>query len=214
MFGVNNHLSLGRVGAGENTESVRPVDMIAAAPAPSFAPVKERMLHVVQGEYAVVAEPGVVLTTILGSCVATCLWDPLAGVGGMNHFLLPGDETSGESMKYGVNSMELLVNGLLQRGCARGRLQGKLFGGASVINNLSDIGAGNGEFALNFLRLEGIPCVGQSLGGDRARRVRFWPLTGRAAQIMLESSNIEVFRTERSKPAPAPASAAGSVELF
>jgi chemotaxis protein CheD len=188
--------------------------MTAASHLLTPAPARERTVHVVQGEYAVVTEAGVVLTTILGSCVATCLWDPIAGVGGMNHFLLPGDDNSGDSMKYGVNSMELLVNGLLQRGGARGRLQGKLFGGAHVINNLSDIGAKNAEFALKFLQLEGISCVGQSMGGDRARRIRFWPMTGRAAQMMLESSNVEVFSAERSKPAPTPSSAAGSVELF
>lgn len=182
-----------------------------AAPAPE----KERVQHVVQGEYSVVAEPGVVLTTILGSCVATCLWDPMSGVGGMNHFLLPGDESSSDSMKYGVNSMELLVNGLLQRGALRARLQGKLFGGAHVIQNLSDIGAKNGEFALKFLQLEGIPCAGQSLGGDRARRIRFWPQTGRAAQMLIEAANPEVLAAERARPKASQApSAAGSIELF
>lgn len=172
-------------------------------------------MHVVQGEYAVVTESGIVLTTILGSCVATCLWDPFAGVGGMNHFLLPGDDTSGDSMKYGVNSMELLVNGLLQQGAIRSRLQGKLFGGAHVIQNLSDIGGKNAEFALKFLKLENIPCVGQSLGGDRARRVRFWPQNGRAAQMLLEASNPEALSAERTRPtAPQAPSAAGSIELF
>ncbi len=179
------------------------------------APARERVLHVVQGEYAVVIEPGVVLTTILGSCVATCLWDPVAGVGGMNHFLLPGDEHSSDSMKYGVNAMELLVNGLLQQGAIRSRMQGKLFGGAHVIQNLSDIGAKNAEFALKFLKLENIPCVGQSLGGDRARRVRFWPQNGRAAQMLLEASSPEALGAERTRPvAPQAPSAAGSIELF
>ena len=177
--------------------------------------IRERMLHVVQGEFAVVGEPGIVLTTILGSCVATCLWDSVAGVGGMNHFLLPGDVDSGsESLKYGVNAMELLVNGLLQRGALRSRIQGKLFGGAHVIRNFSDIGAKNAAFALKFLQLEAIPCVGQSLGGDQARRVRFWPLTGRAGQLLLDSSHAEVVNAERARPAAPPPSAAGSVELF
>lgn len=188
--------------------------MNAAQPRPS-PEIRERMVHVVQGEYAVVSEPGIVLSTILGSCVATCLWDPVAAVGGMNHFLLPGDEDSGsDSMKYGVNAMELLVNGLLQRGALRSRIQGKLFGGAHVIRNFSDIGAKNVEFALKFLQMEGIPCVGQSLGGPQARRIRFWPLTGRAGQMLLDPSNAEVISAERARPAPAPASAAGSVELF
>ncbi len=189
--------------------------MIAAQPRPS-PEMRERLVHVVQGEYSVVGEAGVVLTTILGSCVATCLWDPDARVGGMNHFLLPGDlESSGESMKYGVNAMELLVNGLLQRGAMRGRMRGKLFGGGNVIQNFSDIGAKNAAFALKFLQMEGIPCVGQSMGGPQARRIRFWPLTGRAGQILLDSSHADVIKAERFRPAPvAPAAAAGSVELF
>lgn len=190
----------------------------AASPrAVAPAPARERVVHVVQGEYMVVAEPGVVLTTILGSCVATCLWDASAGVGGMNHFLLPGDESSGsDSMKYGINAMELLVNGLLQRGASRARMQAKLFGGAHVIQNLSDIGQKNAEFAHKFLKMEGIACAGESLGGDRARRIRFWPQTGRAAQMLLESSHPEVVTAERKRPAAAPSapSAAGSVELF
>ncbi len=178
--------------------------------------VRERLVHVIQGEYSVVSEPGIVLTTILGSCVATCLWDSRAGVGGMNHFLLPGDlETSGDSMKYGVNAMELLVNGLLQRGASRAGLQAKLFGGGNVIQNFSDIGAKNAEFALKFLQLEGIACAGQSLRGTQARRIRFWPQTGRAGQILLDSSHADVIKAERFRPAPvAPAAAAGSVELF
>lgn len=174
----------------------------------------ERLIHVVQGEYHVAEGEGVVLTTVLGSCVATCIWDPTSAVGGMNHFLLPGDENSGAELRYGVNAMELLINGLLQRGAMRSRLQAKLFGGAKVIASLSDIGVKNAAFAEKFLRMEGIPCVGQSMGGDRARRVRFWPATGRAGQMLLDPTNLEVLSAERTRPAPQAPSAAGSVELF
>ena len=94
-------------------------------------------MHVVQGEYRVIRDPRVVLTTILGSCVATCIWDDVAGVGGMNHFLLPGDEAGGsDHVKYGVNAMELLINGLLKEGASRARLRAKLFGGAKVVQSL------------------------------------------------------------------------------
>lgn len=177
---------------------------------------RERFVHVIQGEYRVVDEPGVVLTTILGSCVATCLWDPFAAVGGLNHFLLPGDDgDAGEEMKYGVNAMELLINGMLQKGAARGRIQAKLFGGANVVQGLSDVGARNAEFGRRFLQLEGIPLIAESLGGNRARRIRFWPTTGRAGQMLLDPTNTEVIAAERrrvEKPAANPA--AGSVELF
>jgi chemotaxis protein CheD len=186
------------------------------APVAPAAPARDRMMHVVQGEFAVVDEPNVVLTTILGSCVATCMWDSVAGVGGMNHFLLPGDEDTGsDSVRYGVNAMELLINGLLQRGALRSRMQAKLFGGAHVIQNLSDIGEKNAAFATKFLQMEGIACAAQSLGGDRARRIRFWATTGRAGQMLLEATSPEAQMAERAKPAPKPAaSAAGSIELF
>ena len=72
-----------------------------------------KRVHVIQGEYQVTTDPDVVLSTILGSCVAACLRDPVAGVGGMNHFLLPGDggqSGGGESARYGVHLMELLIN--------------------------------------------------------------------------------------------------------
>jgi chemotaxis protein CheD len=186
------------------------------AEALSFEPpvARERMLHVVQGEYAVVAENGVVLTTILGSCVATCLWDPESGIGGMNHFLLPGDsEACGDSLRYGVNAMELLVNGMLRSGAARAGIRGKVFGGARVVRNLSDVGRQNAAFALRFLEAEGIPCVAQSLGGDRARRIRFWPATGRAGQMLLDPAHTDVVRAESANRAPPP-QAAGAVELF
>ena len=175
---------------------------------------RDRLVHVIQGEYGVSSDPGVIYTTILGSCVATCIWDPLARVGGMNHFLLPGEqEGRGDSKRYGVNAMELLINALLQKGAARSRLQAKLFGGAHVIKNLSDVGAQNAEFALRFLTDEGITCIAKSLGGNRARRVRFWPTDGRAGQMLLESISPEVLIAERARKVPV-AVQEGSAELF
>jgi len=177
------------------------------------APARERLVHVIQGQFQLSDDPSIVLSTVLGSCVAACVRDPLLNLGGMNHFLLPGDTGDRQdSMKYGVYSMELLINGLLQQGAARNRLEAKLFGGARVVEGLSDIGRQNAAFAERFLREEGIRCTGQSLGGDRPRRIRFWPATGRVAQLLLE--NTEVFQTERSRAAAAPAPAAGALELF
>lgn len=180
------------------------------------SPQRERLAHVVQGQFQISDDPNVVLTTILGSCVAACVRDPLLGLGGMNHFLLPGGVEDGrnENLKYGVYSMELLINGLLQRGASRARLEAKLFGGARVVQGLSDIGRQNSAFAERFLQEEGIRCTGQSLGGDQPRRVRFWPTTGRVSQLLLDASRSDVFSNERSRAATTPAPAAGSVELF
>ncbi len=90
-----------------------------------------KRVHVIQGEWKVVSDPDVVLSTILGSCVAACMRDPVAGVGGMNHFLLPGSadalSSGGDATRYGVHLMELLINGLLKKGARRERLEAKIF---------------------------------------------------------------------------------------
>lgn len=172
----------------------------------------ERRIHVVQGRHEVSADPAVCLTTILGSCVSACLWDPVAGVGGMNHFLLP-EAPNGASgdRRYGVQAMELLINGLLKQGARRDRVQAKVFGGARMAVGVTDIGAKNGVFARKFLADEGIPVIGVSLGGEAARRIQFWPVSGRARQHVVDRTAIKA--PERSVPVAAPADA-GELELF
>ncbi len=153
----------------------------------------ERRIHVIQGEYHVSDDPSVVLATILGSCVAACIRDPVANVGGMNHFLLPGHDVKArdqEAERYGVHLMELLLNGLLKKGARRERLEAKLFGGARTVDGLSDIGSRNASFAETFLRNEGINYIGGSLGGDHGRRVQFWPVSGRARQAMIAGEKV------------------------
>lgn len=148
-------------------------------------------VHVVQGEYMVSDQIDTILTTILGSCVSTCMWDPVARVGGMNHFLLPdGGSGQGQQFRYGLYAMELLINGLLKKGASKSRLEAKLFGGAAMSDGLGNIGAANGAFALRFLADEGIRCVAQSLGGRQARRVRFTPTSGHAQQMLLQADAI------------------------
>lgn len=134
-----------------------------------------------QGEYAIDGGDDVVIATLLGSCVSACIWDPVQGIGGMNHVLF-SDQTANAAQVFGhgVNGMELLINGLLRLGADRRRLQAKVFGGAKMISGLSEEGARNGTFVVEFLANEGIPRVGTDLGGTRARRVEFWPGTGRA----------------------------------
>jgi chemotaxis protein CheD len=147
-------------------------------------------VNIVQGEYFVTDDPDMVVTTLLGSCVAACIRDPVARVGGINHFLLPGSEArskNSEAERYGVHLMELLVNGLLQHGARRERLEAKLFGGARTVEGLSDIGARNAAFAERFLQNEDIFVVGGSLGGEAGRRLQFWPVSGRARQAFMSA---------------------------
>jgi chemotaxis protein CheD len=179
--------------------------------------VQERRLHVIQGEFAVSDDPGVVLSTILGSCVAACMHDAEAGVGGMNHFLLPGGRQAKpgpDARRYGVQSMELLLNALYRMGARRERLQVKLFGGARMVEGLSDIGLQNAVFAEQFLEDEGIRHIGGSLKGQQARRVQFWPVSGRVRQMALTDPGRSVFEAERIKPPTAEPVLQGAVELF
>lgn len=177
------------------------------------AMVLERRINIVQGEFHVTDDAEIYLTTILGSCVAACMTDLVAGVGGMNHFLLPGDEAAGSvSMSHGVHAMELLVNGLLQHGARRERLQAKLFGGARMLEGLTDVGRCNADFAERFIKREHIAMTGGSLRGDRGRRVQFWPTKGRVRQLTLGNGEAKVFASERRVVVAKPDS--GGVELF
>lgn len=177
------------------------------------AAVTERRVNVIQGEFYVTMDHDVVLTTILGSCVAACMRDPVAGVGGMNHFLLPGSEGEGDSsLRYGVHAMELLVNGLLQQGAKRSRLEAKLFGGARILRGLTDVGQLNAAFAEQFVARERIAYSGGSLRGEQGRRLQFWPTTGRARQLALSRAEESALATQRPVLPILPES--GGVELF
>lgn len=170
-------------------------------------------IHLVQGEHRVSDDADTMISTLLGSCVSACMRDQRAGVGGMNHFLLPGAPeggTSGDAERFAAHLMELLVNALLNAGAARGRLEAKLFGGASTVRGLSDVGARNAAFATNFLAKEGIALTGQCLGGSRGRRVQYWPVSGRARRSFIsdrETAPIAV-------PAFTVPASTGSLELF
>jgi chemotaxis protein CheD len=174
----------------------------------------EHRINIVQGEYHVTADPRVVLTTLLGSCVAACIRDPPAGVGGMNHFLLPGQGSAvdRQSESFCVHLMELLVNGLLKHGARRERLEAKLFGGARSMEGLSDIGAKNAAFAEHFLKYEGINYIGGSLGGEGGRRLQYWPVLGRARQSLFSSDKLPPAAPKIVVP-PKPVDS-GAIEFF
>jgi chemotaxis protein CheD len=154
-------------------------------------------IQITQGELHVTNDPAHVLTTVLGSCVAACIRDPVANVGGMNHFLLPkADVSDRRATDYGVNAMELLINGILKLGGERQRLEAKLFGGANVVAVSTAIGWQNAAFAEQFLADEGIRVVGGDLRGSHARKIQFWPVSGRAKQILLSGSEGGLFEEE------------------
>ncbi|EKE71045.1 chemoreceptor glutamine deamidase CheD [Gallaecimonas xiamenensis] len=148
-----------------------------------FDPTRGRTLvKVLPGEYYVTAGQELIGTT-LGSCVCACLWDGEAGVGGLNHFMLPeakgGLGPLSQANRYGTHAMESLVNGLLALGARRDRLQAKLFGGGQIYGE-GRIGDQNIAFVEAFVAKEGIRVLARSLGGQQARKVLFEPCDGRA----------------------------------
>lgn len=178
--------------------------------AAASAPVLERRIHLVQGECRVTDDATIVLITTLGSCVAACIRDPVARIGGMNHFLLPESSEGLVSLRYGAFAMELLINGLLSKGARRDRLEAKLFGGGRLSDGLTDVGEKNAAFARDFLTRESIALAGGSLGGGLARRIQFWPVSGRARQQTLARGDALLFRPQP----PSVTATDGAVDLF
>ena len=125
----------------------------------------------------------ILIVTVLGSCVSACLMDPVTRIGGMNHFMLPdraGNTTLlSEPARYGAHAMEMLINKLLSMGARRERLEAKVFGAGRVLAGMSDVGARNAQFALEYLERERIPLKARDVGGEHARKVYLFVETGR-----------------------------------
>lgn len=184
--------------------------------------LRVHVVQVFQGDFYVSTKPGEMLATVLGSCIAACIRDPVAGVGGMNHFLLPdkgGDSTPdlplSASLRYGSYSMEQLINGLLSVGARRERMEVKVFGGANVLSGLRGIGHQNADFAERYFKAEGFKVLGADLRGNLPRKVQFFPETGVARVKSIEDASAKtVFQRETAKKITAVQTTAGSIELF
>lgn len=125
-----------------------------------------------------------VIDTVLGSCIAACLYDPEAQIGGMNHFMLPEgiNPSNPNSARYGVYAMELLISDLMKLGASRTRFRAKVFGGGHVLKireSASGVPQRNIDFVRKFLEQEQIPIVKQDVGGYQPRRVLFHTDTSR-----------------------------------
>ncbi|MBW3550302.1 MAG: chemoreceptor glutamine deamidase CheD [Proteobacteria bacterium] len=178
-------------------------------------------IKLLPADYVVTDQP-LALVTLLGSCVAACLYDPALAVGGMNHFMLPdgGQDRGGDtvSARYGMHAMELLINGLLKRGARRPRLLAKVFGGGNVLSGFhtDPIGTRNARFVLEYLQAERIPVLAQDLGDIHPRKVCFFAQTGRALVRRLPATrDSEIAKVERAYYGTLTrAPVTGSVELF
>ena len=177
---------------------------------------KNEAVKVLPGEYYCDTEDLLVMTT-LGSCIAACLWDRQAKVGGMNHFMLP--DGAGDSGRYGSYAMELLINEMMKRGASRLTMEAKVFGGGAVIAGMNSINVGerNTKFVLEFLSTERIPVVSKDVLDVYPRKVCFLPFSGKAMIKRLAPANAEALiaqdRAAAQKAAPAN-TGGGSIDLF
>jgi chemotaxis protein CheD len=161
---------------------------------------REYRINIVQGTTHVTDCPEAVLTTVLGSCVACCLFDPVRRVGGMNHFLLPEPRIgtardSADAERYGLLAMELLINDMLKHGARRADMRAHLYGGANMHSGMQEIGSNNAAFARKFLKDDGIALSHAHLGGVSARRVDFRAALGQArCRVVMDKVSAEINR--------------------
>ncbi len=174
-------------------------------------------VKVLPGEYFV-ANENLVIMTVLGSCIAACLWDSRTRVGGMNHFMLPDGDSADISGRYGSYAMELLINEMLKLGARRETLQAKIFGGAQVMHNFTtmNVGERNTSFVVNYLQTERIPIVSEDVLDIYPRKVVFFPASGKAMVKRLAHTHPETLAEETRGNAAnvAKTTAGGSVDLF
>jgi chemotaxis protein CheD len=177
---------------------------------------KSEAVKILPGEYFVYNEDILIMTT-LGSCIAACLWDRSARVGGMNHFMLP--EGVGESGRYGSYAMELLINELLKMGASRSTLEAKVFGGGQVISGMNSMNVGerNTTFVMDYLKTERIAVVSKDVLDIYPRKVCFLPASGKAMVKRLAAANTEALvaqdRAAAQKAVPG-STGGGSVLLY
>jgi chemotaxis protein CheD len=180
---------------------------------------------ILPGEYYV-TNSREMITTVLGSCVSACIRDRIFGVGGMNHFMLPisndgkgwggADDILSTATRYGNFAMEHMINEILKHGGHKRHLEAKIFGGARIVENLSDVGERNIEFVRCYLETEGIDVVGESVGDIHPRKLVYLPATGKAyvKRIKHLHNDTVTVREERYRSEISHQPVGGDVELF
>jgi len=178
-------------------------------------------VKILPGEYYATAR-SMVIVTVLGSCVSACIRDRSSGIGGMNHFMLPSINDSGEpvnaSARYGIYAMEILINQLLKMGARRQNLEAKVFGGGNVLRGFGamSVGERNAQFVHEFLVAEQIPVVAEDLLDIFPRKVYFFPEAGKVLVKKLKKlHNDTIFQREQEYSARLRSEkVSGDVDLF
>jgi chemotaxis protein CheD len=199
---------------------------------PQFAHIKRAwdtelgvpVAKLLPGDYYVTRHDEAIFT-VLGSCVSACVRECKMGIGGMNHFMLPLDQSGGTSAwsdnlhssatRYGNVAMEHLINDIMRLGGQRSNLEFKVIGGGKVLDMALDVGGRNARFVRDYLKTEGFLITAEDLGDSFARKVYYSPATGKVRVKRLVSSvNRLVFAREREAAPTAAQVESGSVELF
>lgn len=168
--------------------------------------MKERVTIHIGGVYGS-AKPAVIYT-LLGSCVAVCLFEPLNAIGAMNHILLPGEATLKQlnaATRFGINAMELLINRMMQLGADRRKFVAKIFGGAHVLPSISPengVGRKIFDFVAEFLENERIPLISKDIGGRKGRKVWFHTDTGDVFVKTIEPTLLYAVQREEKRTLP------------
>lgn len=157
-------------------------------------------VKILPGEYHV-TDSEILISTVLGSCVSVCVYDRVNGVGGMNHFMLPGSKLeqgalTDPSARYGTHAMELLLTHYIQLGGKRSDLEAKVVGAGRVMDGMSDVGKQNADFALDYLNSRDIQVVASDIGDVYPRKVVFSPRTGQVfvKKIRTQALSLELLQ--------------------
>ncbi|HOX30695.1 MAG TPA: chemotaxis protein CheD [Spirochaetales bacterium] len=173
---------------------------------------EQEVVTIHPGEYFATATD-TIISTVLGSCVAVGLFDAARGIGGLNHFMLPGElraeAEAGEQLvrdpnaKYGMYAMELLVNELMKLGVRRGDLRAKVFGGGAVLRFTGGVGSSiprnNVDFAYEYLREERIPILAADVGGHEPRKIFFFARTGKVLLKRIAGTLVDLVEREEER---------------
>ncbi len=179
---------------------------------------------ILPGEYYV-SNQNELITTVLGSCVSACIRDPVAGIGGMNHFMLPNSERgnwngkhsiASNATRYGNFAMEHMINDILKHGGERGNLEVKVFGGGKIISSMSSVGLNNIKFIHEYIRIEGLQLLSEDVGDCYPRKIVFYPASGRVQvkKIKQLHNDTLLWREQTYKKSIDHQPVVGEVELF
>lgn len=175
---------------------------------------------ILPGEFYVTAH-NEAITTILGSCISACVRDPKAGLGGMNHFMLPINNSASpieqaDAARYGNFAMEQMINDILRNGGTRQNLEIKIFGGGRVMRGITDVGKKNITFVKEYIELENLKLLAEDVGGNYPRKVMYQPKTGKVKmkKLLNQHNNTVESRDESYFDKITHEKTEGDIELF